>query len=36
VKFQVYESAATGLPPLEKTAEAYPANFIFRVMIVGW
>jgi hypothetical protein len=35
VKFQVYESAATGLPPLEKTAEAYPANFIFRVMVVG-
>lgn len=36
VKFQVYESAATGLPPLEKTAEAYPANFIFRVMVVGY
>lgn len=35
VKFQVYESAATGLPPLEKTAEAYPANFTFRVMVIG-
>jgi hypothetical protein len=35
VKFQVYESAGTGLPPLEKTAEAYPANFTFRVMTVG-
>ena len=36
VKFQVYESAATGLPPLEKTAEAYPANFIFRVIAIGY
>lgn len=35
VKFQVYESAATGLPPLEKTAEPYPANFIFRVYVIG-
>jgi len=35
VKFQVYESAATGLPPLEKTAEAYPANFTFRVLVIG-
>jgi hypothetical protein len=35
VKFQVYEAAASGAPPLEKTAEAYPANFIFRVMVVG-
>lgn len=36
VRFQVYEAAATGAPPLEKTAEAYPANFIFRVMVVGF
>jgi hypothetical protein len=36
VTVQVYESAATGLPPLEKTAEAYPANFIFRARIEGW
>lgn len=35
VQFQVYESAATGLPPLEKTAEAYPANFTFRVLVIG-
>jgi hypothetical protein len=34
--FQVYEAAASGAPPLEKTAEAYPANFIFRVMVIGW
>lgn len=36
VTVQVYESAATGLPPLEKTAEAYPANFRFRAMAIGF
>lgn len=36
VRFQVYESAASGAPPLEKTAEAYVANFTFRVMVIGW
>lgn len=35
VTFQVYESAATGLPFLEKTAEAYPANVTFRVRVTG-
>lgn len=35
VKFQVYECAATGLPPLEKTAEAYVANFTFRIRVEG-
>jgi hypothetical protein len=36
VLFQGYESAATGLPMLEKTnTEAYPANLTFRVMVVG-
>lgn len=36
VTVQVYESAASGAPPLEKTAEAYPANFTFRARIEGW
>ena len=36
VRFQVYESAATGLPMLEKTAEAYVANFTFRVRVEGF
>ncbi len=35
ITVQVYEAAASGAPPLEKTAEAYVANFIFRVMAVG-
>lgn len=35
ITVQVYEAAASGAPPLEKTAEAYPANFIFRCMAVG-
>lgn len=35
VRFQVYESAAAGSPPAEKGAEAYDANFTFRVMVVG-
>lgn len=37
VTFQQYESAATGLPGLEKTsAEATVANATFRVLIVGY
>lgn len=35
VRFQVYESAGSGSPPLEKTAEPYDANFTFRVIVVG-
>jgi hypothetical protein len=36
VTFQQYESAATGLPLLEKTsAEATLANFTFRAMFIG-
>lgn len=35
VTVQVYESAASGAPPLEKTAEAYPANFTFRARVEG-
>jgi len=34
VKFQVYESGGTDAPMNEKTAEAYPANFTFRVMLI--
>ena len=37
VTFQQYESAATGLPGLEKTsAEATVANATFRVMFIGY
>lgn len=35
VRFQVYEAAASGAPLLEKTAEAYVANFTFRVQVTG-
>lgn len=37
VTFQQYESAATGLPGLEKTsAEATVANATFRVLFIGF
>jgi hypothetical protein len=37
ITVQQYESAATGLPGLEKTsAEATVANATFRVMVVGY
>ena len=36
VTFQQYESAATGLPGLEKTAEATVANATWRVAIWGY
>ena len=36
VTFQQYESAATGLPALEKTAEATVANATFRVKFESW
>ena len=35
VTFQQYESANTGLPLLEKDAEATVANATFRVLFVG-
>lgn len=35
VKFQLYESAASGAPGLEKTAEAMVANFTVRLRIEG-
>jgi len=36
VTLQQYESAATGLPGLEKTAEATVANATFRVKFESW
>lgn len=36
VTFQLYEAAATGLPFLEKGAEAYVANLTFRIRIEGF
>lgn len=36
VKFQLYESGADDAPLNEKTAEAYAANFTFRVMAIGF
>lgn len=36
VKFQLYETgASSGAPLAEKGAEAYAANFTFRVMVIG-
>jgi hypothetical protein len=35
VKFQLYEAAASGAPMLEKTAEAYVANFTVRIRVEG-
>ena len=35
VRFQVYEAAAADAPLNEKTAEAYVANFTFRVLVIG-
>lgn len=36
IRFQLYEAAASGAPPLEKTAEAYVANFTFRCRVEGY
>lgn len=36
VQFQLYESAATGLPGVEKTAEAMVANFSVRLKVEGF
>lgn len=35
VRFQLYESAASGSPPAEKGAEAQVANFTFRIRVEG-
>lgn len=35
VKFQLYESAGSGSPPVEKGAEAMVANFTVRLKITG-
>ena len=35
IRFQLYEAAASGAPFLEKGAEAYVANFTFRIRVEG-
>lgn len=36
LRFQLYDSGAENAPVAEKGAEAYPANFTFRIRVEGF